>query len=393
MYDLSDFLEEETRMKKGLLGFIMFFLVAVLVAGCGNKGASTTGSSNNGSLKIGLAAPLSGSSAEYGEQFKKGAELAVKLANDTGGINGKKVELVIQDDKGDPKEAVNTANKFASDKSIVAVIGHFNSSATLAAAPIYNKNKVVEISPSSSSPKVTDAGEYTFRVITTDAFQAQYVADWTKEEGFKKVAIVYEQTDFGVGLSDVYSKAAKENGIKVVANEAYVAGQTKDFASILTKIKEKQPELLFIGGLYNEAALIAKQAKQLGVHVKFIGVDSLYSDALVKLGGDAVEGTMLIGFFNPNSENEKTKEFVQAYKKAYGEEPGTYAAYTFDATSIILEAIKQKGADRESIKEYLTTLKGYKGATGVHDFDPNGDVLKEPEKLVVKDGKFQPYKQ
>jgi branched-chain amino acid transport system substrate-binding protein len=139
--------------------------------------------------------------------------------------------------------------------------------------------------------------------------------------------------------------------------------------------------------------LIAKQSKQLGLDVRFIGVDSLYSDALIKLGGDAVEGVMLPGFFNPNSQNEKTKEFVEAYKKVYNEEPGTYAAYTFDATSIVLEAIKQKGANREAIKEYLTTLKGYKGATGVHDFDPNGDVLKEPERLVVKDGKFQPYKQ
>ncbi|MFY0543826.1 ABC transporter substrate-binding protein [Brevibacillus sp. H7] len=380
-------------MRKFMQGFAVFSLMTALVTGCGNGGSSTTGSSNNESVKIGLAAPLSGSSAEYGEQFKKGAELAVKLVNDAGGINGKKVELDIQDDKGDPKEAANTANKFASDKSILAVVGHFNSSATLAAAPIYNKNKMVEISPSSSSPKVTDAGEYTFRVITTDAFQAQYVADWTKEEGFKKAAIIYEQTDFGLGLSDVYSKAAKENGIEIVANEAYVAGQTKDFASILTKIKEKQPELLFIGGLYNEAALIAKQSKQLGLDVRFIGVDSLYSDALIKLGGDAVEGVMLPGFFNPNSQNEKTKEFVEAYKKVYNEEPGTYAAYTFDATTIVLEAIKQKGANRETIKEYLTTLKGYKGATGVHDFDPNGDVLKEPERLVVKDGKFQPYKQ
>lgn len=378
-------------MKKFAFGLAILTLVAALVTGCGRSGGTTTGSHGSDTINIGLAAPLSGSSAEYGEQFKKGAELAVKLANDAGGIQGKKVKLVVQDDKGDPKEAANIANKFASDKSTLAVIGHFNSSATLAAAPIYNKSKLVEISPSSSSPKVTDAGEYTFRVITTDAFQAQYVGDWTKEEGFKKVAIVYEQTDFGVGLSDVYGKAAEENGIEVVANEAYVAGQTKDFASILTKIKEKQPELLFIGGLYNEAALIAKQAKQLGLQAGFIGVDSLYSDALIKLGGDAVEGVMLPGFFNPNSDNQKTKEFVEAYKKAYNEEPGTYAAYTFDATSIVLEAIQQKGADREAIKQYLTTLKGYKGATGVHDFDANGDVLKEPEKLVVKDGKFQPY--
>jgi branched-chain amino acid transport system substrate-binding protein len=205
------------KVRKFNVGFTILSLVSVLVTGCGIAENSENGSSSNASVKIGLAAPLSGSSAEYGEQFKKGAELAVQLVNDSGGINGKKVVLDIQDDKGDPKEAANTANKFVSDKSILAVVGHFNSSATLAAAPIYNKNKVVEISPSSSSPKVTDAGDYTFRVITTDAYQAQFVANWTKEEGYKKAAIVYEQTDFGLGLSDVYSKIAKENGIEMVA--------------------------------------------------------------------------------------------------------------------------------------------------------------------------------
>jgi branched-chain amino acid transport system substrate-binding protein len=376
-------------MKKIALYMALLSLVGALLAGCGLSASSK--SAKGDQLKIGLAAPLSGDSAEYGDAFKKGAELAVKQVNDAGGINGKKVDLVIQDDKGDPKEAVSVANKFANDKSILAVVGHFNSSATLAAAPIYNKNKVVEISPSSSSPNVTDAGKYTFRVITTDAFQGEFVAKWTKEEGFKKAAIVYEQTDFGLGLSTVFQKAAKKDGIDVVANEAYVASQTKDFSSILTKIKTKNPDVLFVGGLYNEGALIAKQAKQLGLKVQIVGVDSFYSDALIKLGGDAVEGVMTPGFFNPNSDNKTTKDFVNAFKKEYNEDPGTYAAYTFDATSIVLEAIKKKGAEREKIEQYISKLKGFEGATGVNNFDENGDVLKEPQKLVVKNGKFELY--
>ncbi|MFJ5763469.1 ABC transporter substrate-binding protein [Neobacillus sp. NPDC093182] len=379
-------------MKKQLLFIVMFLMNVNILAGCSGKDNQSDGVLNKESLIIGLAAPLSGDSAEYGDAFKKGAELAIKLANDAGGIDGKKIDLVVEDDKGDPKEAVNIANKLASDKSILAVIGHFNSSATLAAAPIYNKNKIVEISPSSSSPNVTDAGDYTFRVITTDAFQGEYVAKWTKEEKFKNVAIIYEQTDFGLGLSTVFKKSAKENGLIVVANESYVAGQTKDFSSILTKVKEAKPDVIFVGGLYNEGALIAKQSKQFGLNVQIMGVDSFYSDALIKMGGEAVEGVMAPGFFNLNSDNEKTIQFVNAYKEAYNENPGTYAAYTFDATSIVLEAIKKNGAEREKIKEFIATLKGYQGATGIHDFDENGDVLKEPEKLIVKDGKFQLYK-
>ncbi|MFC3345763.1 ABC transporter substrate-binding protein [Paenibacillus abyssi] len=249
----------------------------------------------------------------------------------------------------------------------------------------------MQVSPGSSSPKVSEAGDYTFRVITTDAFQGDFVAQWTQEEGFKKVAIIYEQTDYGVGLAEVYQKAAESYGIEIVGSEAYTAGQTKDFASILTKIKNNQPDAIFIGGLYNEAALIAKQAQQQGLSLPFLGVDALFSDALINLGGDAVEGFLLPGFFNVDSDNEKTKAFVDAYTAEYNEVPGTYAAYAFDATNIIAEAIKNNGADREKVQEYLSTLKGYEGVTGVNDFDENGDVLKNPEKLIVQDGKFQTY--
>jgi branched-chain amino acid transport system substrate-binding protein len=377
-------------MKKFFTGFAAFSLVATILTGCG--GGSGGSGANGDTLKIGVAAPLSGASAQDGESIKKGAELAVKLANDAGGVNGKKLELVTQDDKTDPKEAAIVANKLATDSSILAVVGHFNSSATLAGAPIYNKNKVVEISPGSSSPAVTNAGPYTFRVITTDAYQGEYVAKWSLEEGYKKIAIIYENTDYGLGLAEVYQKAVEANGGQIVAKESYLLGETKDFSSVLTKIKGQNPDLLFIGGLYNEAALIAKQAKALGLNTPFMGVDGLYSNALIELGGEAVEGFKLPGFFNTSSENAKTKEFVEAYQKAYNELPGTYAAYAFDATQIIIQAMKEKGTDRQSIADYITTLKGYEGVTGVHNFDENGDVLKEPEKLIVKDGKFQTYK-
>ncbi|MBN7773995.1 ABC transporter substrate-binding protein [Clostridium aminobutyricum] len=375
-------------MKKLVTLITIITLIGTIFSGCSGNGANQ---SKNTTIKIGLAAPISGAEAQYGEAFKKGAELAVQQLNDSGGIDGKKIEIVTLDDKGDSNEAVNVANKFASDNSIVGIIGHFNSSATLAAAPIYNKNKVVTVSPSSSSPNVTDAGDYIFRVITTDAFQADYLAKWSKEEGHNKVAIIYEQTDFGLGLSDVYSKAAKENNIEIVANETYVAGQTKDFSTIVTKIKGKQPDAIFIGGVANDAALVIQQAKKLGVTSQFIGVDSLYSDALIQLGGSAVEDVKLVGFFHPGGTNEQANDFLAAYENAYNKKPDTYAAYAYDATSVLIEAIKQNGADREDIKKYLSTLQNFKGATGTISFDENGDVLTEPQKLIVSEGQFLTY--
>ncbi|ALS22559.1 ABC transporter substrate-binding protein [Paenibacillus naphthalenovorans] len=370
-----------------------FFITAALAtmmvftAGCAAKDG---GANAGGTIQIGLSAPISGTQAQYGEAFKNGAELAAKQINEAGGIDGKQVKIVIEDDKGDPSEAVNVANKFSSNKDILAVVGHFNSSATLAAAPVYNQNKIVEISPSSSAPGVTNAGDYTFRVITTDAFQASFLAKWSKELGYQKVALIYEQSDFGLGLLDVYQKSARENGIEIVAAESYLPG-AKEFSTILTKIKEKKPDAIFIGGFYNEAALIASQAQKLNLSVDYIGVDSLYSEALLDLGGAAVENFKLIGFFYPGGNNEQATKFDKAYQDAYGNRPDTYAAYAFDATSVVIEAIKQGGPDRESIKTYLDTLKDFPGTTGVLTFDENGDVQTIPEKLTIKNGHFVLY--
>ncbi|ALS28606.1 Leu/Ile/Val/Thr/Ala-binding protein [Paenibacillus sp. 32O-W] len=374
-------------MKKTLSTLAITSLLMGVLSGCGANGASTAGSDT---IRIGLAAPISGTQAQYGTAFKNGAELAAAQINGAGGIGGKQVEIVIQDDKGDSNEAVNVANKFVTDKSILAVVGHFNSSATLATAPVYNKAKIVQVSPSSSAPGVTDAGEYTFRVITTDAFQADYLAGWSKELGYGKVALIYEQSDFGLGLLDVYKRSAPANGIEVVAAEAYNPGD-KDFSTVLTKIKDKQPDAIFIGGFYNEAALIAQQAKKLNLDVDFIGVDSLYSEALLDLGKESVEGFKLIGFFYPGGDNAEAIRFNEEYQAKYGSKPDTYAAYAYVATSVILKAIQEQGADRESIKTYLETLKDYKSATGVISFDENGDVVTVPSRLTVRGGQFELY--
>jgi branched-chain amino acid transport system substrate-binding protein len=373
------------NIMKKKLSLVALLVLMVVVSACGNQGGS-----QEDTILIGVSGPISGTQAQYGEAFKNGAELAAKEINDAGGIDGKMVKIVMEDDKGEPNEAANVANKFATNKDILAVVGHFNSSATLAAAPIYNRNELVHISPASSAPNVTEAGEYTYRVITTDAFQAAYLAEWSKELGYEKVALIYEQSDFGLGLLDVYQSAAPEHGIEVVAAESYLPG-SNEFSTILTKVKDKDPDAIFIGGFYNEAALIASQAKRLNLSVDYIGVDSLYSQALLELGGEAVEGFKLIGFFYPGGSNERANAFHEAYVEAYGKEPDTYAAYAYDATSILIEAIKQNGANREGVKEFLDQMEDFPGATGLLSFDENGDVQTEPQKLTVKDGAFVPY--
>lgn len=369
---------------------VLLFVVLVMSAfvGCGQPAAPA----ESETIKLGFAGPLTGPSAQDGESMKNGAALAADLVNKAGGINGKMIEFEFADDKSDPKEAAAVANKFTSDVNLMAVIGHFNSSCTLAGAPIYNKAGIVEISGGSSSPAVSEAGPYTFRTITTDAFQGQYLVNWAvNDEGFKKIAVVYENTDYGQGILSVTEAEAAKLGAEIVAKEAYILGQTKDFSSIVTNIKAAAPDVIIIGGLYNETALFAKQAQRSGLAIPMMGVDGIYSDALVELGGEAVEGIMLTGFFHASSPSPVTQDFIAAYKAAYNTEPGTYAAYTYDAASIVIDAMKNGAADRKAIMEYLTTLKDYNGVTGVTSFDENGDCIKEPLKLIVKDGKFEVY--
>lgn len=355
--------------------------------------AAATTAAATGTLKLGFAAPLTGASAQDGDSMKKGAQLAIDLANKAGGINGKKLEIAFEDDKSDPKEAASIANKFASDKSILAVLGHYNSSCTLAGAPIYNKAELVEISGGSSSPAVSAAGPYTFRTITTDAVQGKYLMEWAaKDEGYKSIAVIYENTDYGQGFLKIAEEQATALGVSIVAKEAYVLGQTKDFSSIVTKVKNAKPDVIMIGGLYNETALIAKQMQRSGYKAPIMGVDGIYSDALIQLGGDAVEGIMTTAFFHSSSTSKETQDFIAAYKAAYKEEPGTYAAYVYDAANIVIEALKKGATDRKGIMTYLTTLKDFKGVTGNTTFDVNGDSIKNPLKLVVKGGKFELYK-
>lgn len=373
-----------------VIGLLLMGLVLV-VSGCGGGKDTEKGSSSGNTIKIGEGSPFTGPVAQVGEVIKKATELAVEQANSAGGINGKKIEVDYQDDKSDPKEAAIVANKFAADDTILATVSHWNSSCLLAASPILTKAGIPHIT-FGTSPAITDAGPFTYRAVATDASDGQFVAKWTVDEGFKKIAILWENDDYGKGLGDVYDQKVKSLGASVVFKEPYNLGETKDFSAILTKLKAANPDVLFIAGSYNEAAMIMKQSKRLGINIPVFGSNGLYADALVKVGGESVEGLRLVGSFHPSSDFPESKAFVEAYKAKWGQDPDIWAAFAYDNVNIILSAVKNAGEDRKKINDYLTNLKDFKGATGITTFDQNGDALKEPLKLIVKDGKFEIYK-
>lgn len=365
--------------------FLLLAILSIILSGCASQGQST----DQEKLYIAVTGALTGPSAQDGQEIKRGAELAVDNINANGGINGKQVALVFEDDRSDPKEAANIANKLVNDSRILAVIGHYNSSCTLAGAPIYNKAGLVEISGGSTSPAVSQAGPYTFRVIVTDAEQGDYVTKWmVKELGFKNVVIMYENDDYGAGLKDVIDMKVTEYGGKVLGIESYYLGQTKDFTPYITKLRALNPDALFIAGLYNEAALIAKQAADVGWTPPIFGTDGFYTQALIDMGGKAVEGVRVSGYFFSGNPDPAVQDFVAQIKTKYNVVPGAYTANGYDAMMVLAEAIKKNGADRGKINDYLTTLKGYKGLTGTISFDENGDAMKDPLKLQVVDGQF-----
>ncbi len=342
-------------------------------------------------IVVATASPLTGSSAQDGQSCRNGAMVAADYINAKGGINGRKITVISEDDRSDPKEAATLANKLVNTKDLLAVVGHFNSSCTLAGAPIYNRAKVVEISPASSSPAVSNAGAYTCRVEVTDSQQGAFVAKWmVKDRGYKKIAILWENDDYGLGLRDVVSKAVPELGGQVVAVESYYMGETKDFSSIITKVRGLNPDAVFIGGLYNEGALIRKQMADVGWNPPFFGTEGLYSDAYPKLGGQAAEGTFFIGYWFPESPLPMVQEFRKLFQAKFGRDPGGFDANGFDAMMVIAKAMDLcgKNLSRDTLQKQLAN-QHVMGVTGDNTMDAHGDVtMKVPSKLTVKGGKI-----
>ncbi|RLC41092.1 MAG: branched-chain amino acid ABC transporter substrate-binding protein [Candidatus Coatesbacteria bacterium] len=379
--------QEVVRLNRILVIVLISILVLslTLITTCGKKGNE---------IVIGVAGPFTGDGAQFGDMIRKGATMMMEKVNSEGGIDGRMIKLVFEDDKGDPREAALVAQKLASDPEVVAVVGHFNSSCSKAAKPIYKQMRIVELSPGSTNKDVCIGSEWTFRDVYRDDFQGYAIADYIHDIlGKKRVAIFYDNDDYGRGLMEFFVERAKELGMEIVRMEAYTR-DTQEFTPQLTNIKKENPEIIFISGLYTQAAMICAQARRLGIDIPFMGGDGLMSSDLIKIGGDAVEGIVITCPFIPEMAGEGGEEFVSAFEKKYGEPPDAWAALTYDAVGIIVKAIKEVGTDREKIKDYLATMttteKGYKGVTGTTVFDENGDCIKPLFVATVVNGEFIP---
>lgn len=370
--------------KKSILGIILA-LTMVFLAGCGGGGGGTSDK-----LYIASANPMTGDSAQFGDMKVKAIQLAIEEANAEGGVDGKQIELLVGDDTGNPKEAPNVAQKFASDNNVLAVIGHWNSSATLAARGIYEAAGIPVITDSVNKTITDGTTPHMFRISLTDTTQATNLANYTYNVmGKRNAAIMFTANDFGTGLKNDFTTEFEKLGGKVSVSETFFEGQSKDFSPQLTKIKAANPDVLFVAGYYVETALIAQQADAIGLDVQMIGTEGISSDELVKLGGEAVEGIRFAAFFHPDVEFPGTKEFVEAFTAKYNKAPDNYSALAYDSAKLIIEGMRQNGADRDGITKYLNEIKDFPGVAGPISFE-NNDVTRNILILEVIDGQIVP---
>ncbi len=346
-------------------------------------------------IKIGTVLRLS-IGAEHGIPSRRGVEMAVAEFNKAGGINGRPVELIVEDEKDSPAASVNAVQKLINVDKAVAIIGPMTSGGMMAAGKTANDAKVVEISPTATTPKLSGYGDYIYRGCSRIDKQAQVLTDYVvKNWKPKTVAIFFSNEPYGKGGADLFTKFFEKNGIKVVATESFMRG-SRDFKAQLTKIKAANPDFLFIPGYPPETAPAAAQARQLGMKQKILGVYGDMDPVYIQLAGPGAEGHIIGGEYDENYDTPKNKEFKKNYEELVKKNNDPYnimfAALHYDAASMILDGMKKEGPTSDGIKKFLDNVKDYDGVTGKLSFNKEHDVVRAGTAgvyiLEVKNGKY-----
>ena len=338
-------------------------------------------------IVIGEFASLTGSEATFGINSDNGVRLAIDDINNAGGVLGRKIKLVIEDDQSKPGQPSSAVKKLISSDKAIAIVGEIASSRSLEAAPICQAAKVPMVSPGSTNAKVTEAGDYIFRVCFIDPFQGTVMAKFALDNlKATKVAILTDvKNDYSVGLTKYFKDYFTSHGGTVVIERSYSGGGTdKDFRAQLTSVKGAQPDAIFLPGYYTEAGLIAKQARSLGIKVPMLGGDGWDSPKLSEIGGSAIDGCFFSTHFSPKDQNPKVQDFVKRYQAKYHTMPDGMAPLGYDAMMILADAIKLAGGtDGAKIRDALAAVKDYDAVTGKITIDAQRNASKSAVVLKV----------
>ncbi|MGE3262900.1 MAG: ABC transporter substrate-binding protein [Bacteriovoracia bacterium] len=341
-------------------------------------------------IKLGHFASLTGDTANFGQATKKGVDLAMEQYNAAGGLNGKLVEVITYDDQSKPEEAATTVTKLITQDNVVGVLGEVASTLSIFAADVAMRFKTPMLSPSSTNPKVTQKGEYIFRICFLDPFQGEVMAKFAGENLKAKTAAILrdEKQDYSVGLADYFKKAFEAKGGKIVVDTVYQTKDT-DFRGQLTSIKGKAPDVIFVPGYYNEVALVIKQARQIGIKQPILGGDGWESPDLAKVAGKAaLENTYFSNHYARDTKDGAAQAFIESFKKRYdGEIPDAMAALGYDAFNVMMDAAKRaKAVTREDIRAALAQTKDFVGVTGKISINAERNAVKSAVVLKYIDG-------
>jgi branched-chain amino acid transport system substrate-binding protein len=368
-------------------------MAALLVPFTGCKKSSDTGTQPaTDTIKVGEFASLTGSEATFGQSSHKGTALAVDTLNAAGGVLGKQIDLHTEDNQSQAGQSSTAVRKLISSDGVVAILGEVASSRSMEAAPICQDNKIPMISPASTNPKVTETGDYIFRVCFIDPFQGTVMANFGRNNlKLNNAAILSDvKSDYSMGLAKFFREGFTAAGGKIAA-EANYSGGDKDFNAQLTAIKAANPDGIFVPGYYTEVGLISLQARQLGITVPMFGGDGWESSALVPIGGSSLEGDYFSTHFSPQDTSPAVQNFVAAYKAKYNNEtPDAMAALGYDSAMMLADAIKKAGStDGDKVRDALAAEKDFAGVTGNISMDANRNASKPAVILTITNGAFQ----
>ncbi|NMB12459.1 MAG: ABC transporter substrate-binding protein [Firmicutes bacterium] len=366
--------------------------IAILLAAATGVGAAET-------FKVGVVGPRTGPVATYGLSVIHAVTLAVEEVNAAGGVLGRQVELIVEDNKADAIETNNAFRKLISRDQVHAIIGAVVTANSIVGSQVAQRMKVPMITPTSTAEKVTREGDYIFRSCLIDPVQGRIMANFAYNFlGLREIACLTAQSnDYSVGLEEVFTKTFEELGGKVVAAESYSEGD-QDFRAQLTKIRARKPDAIYVPGYYSEAGLIARQMRQLGMDQPILGPDGFDSPKLFEIGGDAILGSYFTNHYSSETEDEVAEHFLESYRAKYGQDPDGFAALGYDAALILFDALeragdgalaKNLGVARAAIRDALADTKDIKVVTGTLTLDENRNPIKSAVILKVVDGGYE----
>jgi branched-chain amino acid transport system substrate-binding protein len=386
------------RAAAGLLFGVLLLLG--LGAGCGQGGSGQQGAASGGAqpaantggpISVGHVASLTGDTAAFGQSSDRGMRMAIDELNAKGGVLGRQIEMLSEDDRSLTEEARTAAQKLIQRDQVVALLGEVASSRSLAAAPEAQRARVPMISEASTNPKVTEVGDYVFRACFIDPFQGAVMARFAHEDlKAKKVAILFDfRQDYSVGLAEFFRKTFKELGGEIVADERYTSGDI-EFRAQLTTIRAANPEAIFIPGYYTEVGLIAKQARELGLTVPLLGGDGWDSEKTVEIGGEAIEGGFFSTHYASDSDNPRVQEFVSNYKAKYKSTPDAMAALGYDTVGLLVNALQRAGTtEGVKLRDAIASTSDFDGLTGRITMDPQRNARKDAVVIKIEGGQFR----